>query len=93
MAGVQNPGARCPVPAMLALPQKPCSTITSYPACTYTEDIAEQHLNSIEWLVNTSCRNCGGQMAVKTNRKDAWLVCGAPISCGFGLQIAYARPG
>src|SRR5579863_5617361 len=62
---------------------------TSYPTCTYSEDIAEQHLNSIEWLVKTSCRNCGGQMAVKTNRKDAWLVCGVPISCGFGHQIAY----
>ncbi|MFL5624528.1 MAG: AAA domain-containing protein, partial [Ktedonobacteraceae bacterium] len=66
---------------------------TSYPACTYTEDIGEQHLNSIAWLVNTSCRNCSGQMAVKTNRKDAWLVCGAPISCGFGHQIAYTRSG
>lgn len=65
----------------------------SYPACTHTEDIAEQHLNSIARLVNTPCRNCGGQMAVKTNRKDAWLVCGAPISCGFGHRIAYARSG
>jgi len=66
---------------------------TSYPACTHTEDIAEQHLSSIEWLVNTSCRNCGGQMAVKTNRKDAWLVCGAPTSCGFGHRIAYNKSG
>jgi len=65
----------------------------SYPACTYAEDIAEQHLNSIAWLVNTSCRNCGGPMAVRTNRKDAWLVCGAPISCGFGHHIAYTRSG
>lgn len=65
----------------------------SYPACTHTEDIAEQHLTSIAWLVNTSCRNCGGQMAMKTNRKDAWLVCGAPISCGFGHRIAFTRSG
>jgi len=63
------------------------------PACTYTEDIGEQHLNSIAWLVNTSCRNCGGQMAVKTNRKDAWLVCGAPMPCGFGHRITYSRSG
>src|SRR5256885_368181 len=48
---------------------------TSFPVCTYTEDIAEQHLGSIAWLIKTPCRNCGGQMAVKTNRKDAWLVC------------------
>lgn len=65
----------------------------SYPACTYTEDIAEQHLNSIEWLVNIHCRSCDGQMAVKTNRKDAWLVCGAAIACGFGHQIVYTRSG
>ena len=64
---------------------------TGYPTCTYTEDIAEQHLSSITWLVNTPCRNCGGQMAVKTNRKDAWLVCGAPISCGFGHRITYTK--
>ena len=62
-----------------------------YPICKYTEDIAESHLSSLQRLTNTSCGGCGGRTSVKTNRKDAWIVCSAPIPCGYGQHISYVK--
>jgi hypothetical protein len=65
----------------------------NYPACSNTQDIAEQNLNNIERLANMRCQKCGGRMVVKTNRKDAWLVCEEQPPCGFGQRISYIRSG
>ena len=64
---------------------------TRYPRCNYAEDIAEKHLRSVQDLANVRCGGCGKRTNIKAVRKDAWLVCAAPIPCGYGQHIKIVR--
>jgi DNA replication protein DnaC len=64
---------------------------TGYPKCTFSEDIAEKHLRSVQELANIRCGGCGERTDVKTVRKDAWLVCAAPTPCGYGQHIKVVK--
>lgn len=55
--------------------------------CKHTEEITKTHLDKIARLTSLSCNQCKGPTRVESVRKDAWLVCAATPSCGYGQPI------
>ncbi len=59
----------------------------NYPDCRYTDDVSAIHLEKVSRLTSIPCQQCQGPTHIKSVRKDAWMVCAATPSCGYGQPI------
>lgn len=64
---------------------------SGFPECKNREEISKIHFEKIVRLTSIRCQQCKGPTRIETVRKDAWIVCAAASSCGYGQPIKIKR--